>query len=73
VRVWRKVQVERPRRATSGGQSVRGWEVVEEETEDGGVDELEEEGELLFLLIARQEAMSVQERQLLSSDLDLKL
>lgn len=62
--MWRKVQVERPRSSTSGGQSVRGWVIVEvvvvvdgDVVEDGvfGVD----------FIIARHAAPEVQVLHLL--------
>jgi len=62
--VWRKVQVERPRVSTSGGQS-EGWVGREVAVVEGGrlVGTVVEVG-VSFLIMARQEAISVQERQL---------
>lgn len=54
--VWRSVQVERPRRAMSGGQS--GVVVGRGE----GVEE--EEGGMVWAVMAAQSAKEVQERQL---------
>lgn len=66
--MWRKVQVERPRASTSGGQSggrvgvfrVGVVVVVREEGERVG----EEVVEVSFFVMASQEATEVQERQL---------
>lgn len=65
LRVWRKVQVERPRVSTSGGQS-GGWEGTELAVVEGGrLEDVVVGVEVSFFIMARQEAMSVQERQLL--------
>ena len=60
--MWRKVQVERPRAATSGGQSEGSWSGVWVVVGGGGGG-----GEVVVvvaLLMASQEATEVQERQL---------
>lgn len=68
-RVWRKVQVERPRASTSGGQSggrgeevVVGWVVVVVEVEVVGGVLLA--AEVSFFAMASQAETEVQERQL---------
>ena len=58
--MWRKVQVERPRSSTSGGQSVRGWVVVEVVVV-GAVACVVEEGVFgVDFIIARHAAPEVQ-------------
>lgn len=64
----RKVQVERPRASTSGGQSVGGGWVYVEAVVEGGVVVVvvSEVGRVegVFFVMASQEATEVQERQL---------
>ena len=61
--MWRKVQVERPRASTSGGQSGGGSLVgVEVEVEVGVVGRVL--AAVSFLIMARQEETEVQVRQL---------